>query len=72
MFGYLPFGGRTTAVKLETGKVWVLASTPLTIDTKATIDAMGPVSWIMAGDSQHSIFLGECFRVCVRVNDLKV
>ncbi|KAF7348520.1 hypothetical protein MVEN_01369500 [Mycena venus] len=42
-FGILPFGGRSTAVRLSTGDVWVLASTPLTPDTKAAIDRLGPV-----------------------------
>ena len=42
-FGILPWGGRSTAIKLSTGDVWVLASTPLTEDTKSTIDKLGPV-----------------------------
>lgn len=32
-------------MKLSTGDVWVLASTPLTEETKATIDKLGPVKW---------------------------
>jgi hypothetical protein len=42
-FYILPFGGRSTAVRLSTGDVWVLASTPLTPDTKVAIDKLGPV-----------------------------
>lgn len=42
-FGFFPIGGRSTAIKLRSGDVWVLASTPLTPETKETIDAMGPV-----------------------------
>ena len=42
-FGILPVGGRTTAIKLASGDVWVLASTPLTPETKETIDNIGPV-----------------------------
>ncbi|KAJ3901538.1 hypothetical protein F5879DRAFT_319680 [Lentinula edodes] len=41
--GLLPWGGRSTAIKLSTGDVWVLASTPLTEDTKSAIDALGAV-----------------------------
>jgi len=58
-FGILPFGGRSTAVRLSTGDVWVLASTPLTPDTKAAIDRLGPVKFIMAGDAVHHMFLGQ-------------
>ena len=35
----IPFGGRSTAIKLSSGDVWVLASTPLSEETKATIEA---------------------------------
>ncbi|KAF7323745.1 hypothetical protein MKEN_00595500 [Mycena kentingensis (nom. inval.)] len=59
MLGFLPWGGRSTAVKLSTGDVWVLASTPLTPDTKSTIDAMGPVRWIIAADAVHHLYLHE-------------
>ncbi|KAJ7253685.1 hypothetical protein B0H12DRAFT_1116186 [Mycena haematopus] len=58
-FGFLPFGGRSTAVRLSTGDVWVLASTPLTPDTKAAIDKLGPVKWIMGADAVHHMFLGQ-------------
>jgi hypothetical protein len=42
-FGVIPFGGRSTAIKLRDGGVWVLASTPLEAETKAKIDDLGPV-----------------------------
>lgn len=42
-FGIIPFGGRSTAIKLANGDVWVLASTPLTSDTKKKLDELGPV-----------------------------
>ena len=42
-FGVIPFGGRSTAIKLRDGGVWVLASTPLEAETKAKIDELGPV-----------------------------
>ena len=44
-FGILPFGGRSTAIKLSSGDVWVLASTPLTLDTKAKLNELGPVKF---------------------------
>ncbi|KAJ6572027.1 hypothetical protein B0H19DRAFT_988725 [Mycena capillaripes] len=58
-FRILPFGGRSTAVRLSTGDVWVLASTPLTPDTKTSIDKLGPVKWIMGADAMHHMFLGQ-------------
>ncbi|KAJ7919002.1 hypothetical protein B0H13DRAFT_2320907 [Mycena leptocephala] len=42
-FYILPFGGPSTAGRPSTGDVWVLASTPLTPDTKAAINELGPV-----------------------------
>ncbi|KAH8806659.1 hypothetical protein DL96DRAFT_1537079 [Flagelloscypha sp. PMI_526] len=60
ILGFLPWGGRSTAIKLENGSgVWVLASTPLTLDTKTAIDALGEVKWIMAADRVHYLYLAE-------------
>ena len=42
-FGILPLGGRSTAIKLSGGDVWVLASTPLDEPTKTKLDELGPV-----------------------------
>ncbi|KAI0053171.1 hypothetical protein FA95DRAFT_1651509 [Auriscalpium vulgare] len=57
--GFLRIGGRSTAIKLKTGDVWVLASTPLTPETKTTIDSLGPVKYIVGADSVHHLYLGE-------------
>jgi len=58
-FGFFPIGGRSTAIKLRSGDVWVLASTPLTPETKETIDAMGPVKYIMAADDVHHLYIDD-------------
>ncbi|KAF7318231.1 hypothetical protein HMN09_00331600 [Mycena chlorophos] len=58
-FGIIPIGGRSTAVKLSNGGVWVLASTPLNPETKAQIDELGPVQYIISADAVHHLFLGE-------------
>lgn len=42
-FGVFPIGGRSTAVKLSSGDVWVLASTPLNDVTKGKLKELGPV-----------------------------
>jgi glyoxylase-like metal-dependent hydrolase (beta-lactamase superfamily II) len=57
--GLIPFGGRSTAIRMKDGGVWVLASTPLDGETRATIDSMGPVKYIVGADSVHHLFLGQ-------------
>jgi hypothetical protein len=42
-YGLFPMGGRSTAIKLSDGRVWVIASTPLSEETKAAVDKLGPV-----------------------------
>lgn len=44
--GVVPIGGRTTAVKLQSGDVFVYASTPLSAETKAAIAALGEVKYV--------------------------
>ncbi|KAJ6532697.1 hypothetical protein DFH09DRAFT_1043991 [Mycena vulgaris] len=58
-FGIFPVGGRSTAIKLANGGVWALASTPLDPETKAKIDELGPVQYIISPDAMHFLFLGE-------------
>ncbi|KAF9652360.1 hypothetical protein BDM02DRAFT_3153796 [Thelephora ganbajun] len=58
-FGVIPLGGRSTAIKLYDGGVWVLASTPLEAETKAKIDELGPVKFIIGPDQGHHLYLGE-------------
>jgi hypothetical protein len=57
--GLFKIGGRSTAIKLASGGVWVLASTPLTAETKATIDRLGPVQFVVGPNSVHHLFLGK-------------
>ncbi|OBZ77221.1 hypothetical protein A0H81_02591 [Grifola frondosa] len=58
-FGLIPVGGRSTAVKLKNGDVWVLASTPLNEETKNKLGELGPVKWIIGADAVHHLYLGE-------------
>ena len=50
-FGVFPVGGRSTAIQLQKGGVWILASTPLDVETKATLDKLGPVKYILLPSS---------------------
>ncbi|CAE6370706.1 unnamed protein product [Rhizoctonia solani] len=58
-FGIFPVGGRSTAVRLQSGDVWVLASTPLDGETKAKLKELGPVKYICGADAVHHLFLGQ-------------
>ncbi|KAK0482378.1 hypothetical protein IW261DRAFT_1467486 [Armillaria novae-zelandiae] len=55
----MPFGGRSTAIKLQNGGVWVLASTPLDDETKSKLNELGPVQYIIGADAVHHLFLTE-------------
>jgi len=58
-FGLIPVGGRSTAIRLTGGGVWVLASTPLDDETKAKLDELGQVKYIVNPDIVHHLFLPE-------------
>ncbi|KAF6744881.1 hypothetical protein DFP72DRAFT_890144 [Ephemerocybe angulata] len=58
-FGLFPVGGRSTAVKLRDGGVWVLASTPLDDETKDQLKTLGPVRYIIGADAVHYLFLDQ-------------
>ncbi|TEB29991.1 hypothetical protein FA13DRAFT_1734342 [Coprinellus micaceus] len=58
-FGLFPVGGRTTAITLKDGGVWVLASTPLDEETKETLQKLGPVRYIVGADAVHYLFLDQ-------------
>ncbi|KZV87793.1 hypothetical protein EXIGLDRAFT_741299 [Exidia glandulosa HHB12029] len=57
--GFLPLGGRSTAVKLSDGGVWLLASHALDASTRAALDALGPVHYVVSCDNAHSLFLSQ-------------
>lgn len=54
-FGVFPIGGRSTAIKLKSGDVWVLASTPLDDDTKTKLKEIGPVKCVFAAAQCHAV-----------------
>ncbi|KZV90336.1 hypothetical protein EXIGLDRAFT_720488 [Exidia glandulosa HHB12029] len=58
-FNIAPIGGRSTAVKLASGDVLVVASTPLSAATKKSVDELGPVKYLVALDSVHYLYLKE-------------
>jgi len=58
-YGIIPIGGRSTAIKLRNGGVWLLASTPLDADTKTKLEELGPVQYIVNANMVHYLFLPE-------------
>ncbi|KAF8632901.1 hypothetical protein AX17_004747 [Amanita inopinata Kibby_2008] len=58
-FGWFPIGGRSTAIRMKDGGVWVLASTPLNGETRTKLDQVGPVRYIVGADAVHFLFLSE-------------
>jgi len=52
-------GGRSTAIRLSSGDVWVIASTPLSDETKTAVEKLGTVKYILAADADHHFFLSE-------------
>ncbi|KAI0336653.1 hypothetical protein GY45DRAFT_1376877 [Cubamyces sp. BRFM 1775] len=59
LLGLFPVGGRSTAIKLTSGGVWILASTPLTDETKQKLAELGDVKYIVAGNAFHHLFLKQ-------------
>ncbi|SCV72445.1 BQ2448_3982 [Microbotryum intermedium] len=57
--GLVPFGGRSTAIKLQDGNVWLIASHPLDPDTLTTLNNLGPTKFIVSPDREHNIFLQQ-------------
>ncbi|GAA6014569.1 hypothetical protein JCM11491_004544 [Sporobolomyces phaffii] len=54
--GLVPFGGRSTAIKLQSGNVWLAASHPLCPETLREISSMGPVKHLVCFDAEHSMY----------------
>ncbi|KAJ3558087.1 hypothetical protein NM688_g1124 [Phlebia brevispora] len=59
LFSRLPVGGRSTAIKLPHGQVWILASTPLDNETRKKLSELGEVKYIVAGNAFHHMFLKD-------------
>lgn len=54
----IPVGGRSTAIKLANGDLWVVVSTPLDTETRAKIDELGgQVKYIVGINAVHNLYL---------------
>jgi len=57
--GVVPFGGRSVAVKLNDGAVFLFASTKADDETLTKIREIGPVKYIVAPDYEHYLNLKD-------------
>jgi hypothetical protein len=57
-YGVVPVGARSTSIRLKSGDLWVLASSPLDDKTRETIDEMGPVKYLIGPSDTHRLYLG--------------
>lgn len=71
-FGIMPIGGRSTAIKLSNGDVWVMASTPLDEPTKETLASMGTVKYIIGADSVHHLYLGTFCSSSIHIDRMSI
>jgi len=58
-WGIIPIGARSVAIKLKSGDVWVLASTPFCPETKSKLNQMGTVKWLIAANAVHHLYVGD-------------
>ena len=57
--GFLPIGGRSTAVKLANGTVFLVASHALCRTTLEKLRSLGPVETLVAIDLEHNMFIPQ-------------
>ena len=58
-FGFIPFGSRSTAIKLRDGSVFLSASSPLDEGTRESLKGLGEVKYIIALDAEHAMSLSQ-------------
>jgi len=56
---FIPYGGRSTAIKLNDGSVWLFASTKADEETVTKMKEIGPVKYIVAPDVVHWLNLKD-------------
>ena len=56
--GGMELGGRMTVVRLPDGGLWVHSPVRLAEETRAAVDALGPVRFLVAPNVMHHVHLG--------------
>src|SRR5262245_42890259 len=52
-------GCRMTVIRLADGGLWLHSPVPLDSATRAALDALGPVRWIVGPSRVHHFYLGD-------------
>jgi hypothetical protein len=52
-------GTRMTVVRLASGELWLHSPVPLDAATRAALDALGPVRWVVGPSRVHHFYLGD-------------
>ncbi|KAH7097946.1 hypothetical protein BKA62DRAFT_410154 [Auriculariales sp. MPI-PUGE-AT-0066] len=55
--GLIPFGGRSTAIQLSTGDVWLMASHQPEETTRSALASLGRVRYIVSAAAGHNFYL---------------
>ena len=57
--GGMDLGGRMTVVRLPDGGLWIHSPVRLDAQTRAAVDALGPVRFLVAPNVMHHLFVGD-------------
>jgi hypothetical protein len=57
--GGLELGGRMTVIRLPTGGLWIHSPVRLDAETRAAVEGLGPVSFLVAPNVMHYLFLKD-------------
>jgi hypothetical protein len=55
-------GCRMTVIRLSDGSVWLHSPVPADAETRAAVDAIGPVRWLVGPNKFHHFYLGDWAR----------
>lgn len=56
----IEIGTRMTVVRLPNGDLWLHSPVPLDDETRAALDALGPVRHLVAPNKVHHLFFADC------------
>ncbi|MBK1698846.1 DUF4336 domain-containing protein [Rhodovibrio salinarum] len=57
--GSLPFSTRATVIRLPDGRLWVHSPCALTDGLRTELDTLGPVTWLVAPNKLHWLYLAN-------------
>ncbi|MDY7227648.1 DUF4336 domain-containing protein [Hyalangium rubrum] len=57
--GGMELGGRMTVIRLPDGGLWIHSPVRMDAETRAAVDALGPVRFLVAPNVMHHVHLGD-------------